>query len=212
MLPIMPILPFNDPPLIITYLGTNGTGLAIGPARSDRYIVAIGYGENDAAGSMTSCTFDGAAGTIIYSPSRSDSFGMAYKQVTTGTTVTVSISQFGFSRAEFYMITGVKTGLYGSTANSSSGTSLSCSNATPTGKVALIMGAASRDLNGSFTATAVGGATNVVLNHSGNFGGGGNPSWWAASGYTDKSGSSSGISCNGSSAFSSGVGVIAAFA
>lgn len=211
MHPLVPIVPMYRPPLVVSYLGTNGTGLSIGAADANRYIIAIGVGENDSAGQMTDCQFDGVSGTIIYNPSVSDSFGMAYKNVPTGTSVTVSIGQFGLVRTEFFMVRNAYGGYYGVNTNSSGGTTLNCSNATPVGNVALIMGARSRDQNSSFAAAASGGASGVTLSNSGNHGGGGNPSWWAASGITDKLGSASGITCSGASAFSSGLGAMAVF-
>lgn len=201
----------TETPVVITYLGTNGTNLPIGPARSDRFILAICFGENDAAGAMSSCTFDGVAGTILLQPTLSDSVGMAGKFVTTGTTVSVSVSQFGGAIVHFYMVTGLKNGLYGLTANTSGGTTLSASQGTPAAKCALIMLARSRSSNGSFSANATGGTTGMALDSGGNFSGGGNPSWWVASGYGDKTGNSVTGNCNGSSNFDSGYGALAAF-
>lgn len=201
----------NNPPIQITYLGTNGTGLSIGPARPDRIIVAIGYGENDAGGAMSSCTFSGSAGTIIYNPTISDSFGMAYKVVSSGTSCDVSISQFGFIRAEYYMITGIKAGYHGGSSGSSSGTSLGITVGTPAQECALIMGSRSRSSNGSFNAYATGGTTGMTLNHGFNHAGGGNPSCWASSGYGDRSGSNVTATHSGSGAYDSGYGFCAVF-
>lgn len=206
-----PILSSYLDPVVITYLGTSGAGLPIGPARSDRFVVAIGYGENDAGGSMSSVTFDGNAGTIAYGPTSSDSIGVAYRQITTGTTVTVAITQFGLVAARYYLVTGARTGFFSSASNSSSSTTLAVSSTTPTSRAGIIAAARSRNSSGSFSATAGGSATGVVLDSSGNLGGGGNPSIWAASGYTDASGASATINLNGSSNFDSGLGAILVF-
>lgn len=170
-----------NPELTITYLGTNPTGLPIGPARPDRIIVAIGYGENDAGGSMTSCTFNAVAGTIINSPTLADSFGMAYKYVTTGTTCDVAITQYGLVRYAFYMITGVKSGYYGGASGYSPAALV-----LPAQPCAIIHGVRNRHFNGSgFGAYATGPNTkshqlDLGINHAG----GGNPAIWAASGYS----------------------------
>jgi hypothetical protein len=198
-------------PLVVSYLGTNGSGLSIGPARSDRYIVAIGYSENDAAGSISSCLFDGVAGTIVFAPTMSDTFSMSYKQVTSGTSVTVSISQFGLVRTEFYMVTGTKVGYYGGSANTSGGTSLTISNGTPAADCAIIMGSRSRGSSGSFAASVSGGSTGMTLDHGFNHAGGGNPACWASSGYGDKSGVAVHATHSGSSAYSSGWGGLLIF-
>lgn len=177
-------------PLVVTYLGTNGTGLSIGPARPDRIIVAIGFGENDAGGSMSSVTFGGVAGTILYSPTVSDSFGMAYKYVTTGTTVDVSIGQYGLVRTEFYMITGVKTGFHGGAAVSGAGSTLTCTiGSIPAQQCAAIQASRSRNSNSSWNAYSISGMANMNLDRGYNHAGGGNPSFWTSSGLSDLSGS-----------------------
>lgn len=173
----------GNAPLTVTYLGTNPTGLAIGPARSDRIVVAIGYGENDAGGAMSAVTFNGVGGTILYNPTLSDSFGMAYKFVTTGTTCDVAITQYGLIRTEFYMITGVKTGFYAGAAGWSP-----AAVGTPNKPSVVIMGARNRSSSGSFSAYATGAALSFQLDHGFNHAGGGNPAIWAASGYGDSSG------------------------
>lgn len=173
-----------NPELKITYLGTNPTGLPIGPARPDRIIVAIGYGENDAGGGMSSCTFNGVSGTIEVGPVLSDSFGMAWKYVTTGTTCDVAISQYGLVGYAFYMITGVQTGLY----TKSFGASLA-QPGTPAHPSAVIHAARDRGFNGSgFGAYATGASKSHQLDLGYNRGGGGNPAFWSASGYGDSSG------------------------
>jgi len=200
-----------DTPVEITYLGRNGVSLPIGAARADRMVLAIGFSENDAGGAMSSCTFDGVAGTIILQPTLSDTIGMAAKFIPSGTNVTVSVGQFGLQFVEHYLVTGLKNGLYGVTSNTSSGTTLSAAQGTPAAKCALFMAARSRVQSGSFSANGTGGTTGLTLDASGNFGGGSSPASWVASGYGDKSGSSVTGNCIGSVAFNSGYGALAAF-
>lgn len=200
-----------DTPVEITYLGTNGVNLPIGPARADRLVVAVCFSENDAGGAMSDCLFDGVAGTILLQPTLSDTVGMAAKFIPTGSTVTVGVSQFGAQVVHHYLITGVKNGLYGITTASSGGTTLSAAQGTPAAKCALIMLARSRVSSGSPSANATGGTTGMALDAGGNLGGGSSPAIWVASGYGDKSGSSVTGNCIGSVAFNSGYGALAAF-
>lgn len=173
-----------NPELKITYLGNNPIGLPIGPARPDRIVVAIGYGENDAGGNASSVTFNGVAGTIIASPVISDSFSLSYKFVTTGTTCDVAITQYGLVQYAFYLITGVKTGLHSSAA----GAGLS-QPGTPASPSVIVHAARDRNFNGSgFGAYATGASKSHQLDFGVNRGGGGNPAFWAASGYGDSSG------------------------
>lgn len=213
MNPLVPIVPFNESPLLITYLGTGLTGVAIGPARSDRALVTVGFGENDAGGAFSALTYNGVAATMLYGPTVSDSFGMGWAMVASGTTVDIAPTQLGGQVWHTWMITGLKTGLHGSQSGSSSGTTLGITTGTPAQKSAFIMGARSRSSSGSFTSNGSGGilAGSPTLDAGANFSGGSNPSLWAISGYGDKSGSNITVNANGSSSFDSGIGFLAVF-
>lgn len=212
MHPILPIVPFSNKPIEITYLGTGVTGVNIGPARSDRIIVAIGIGENDAAGSMSGATFNAAAGTVIYGPTRSDSFGMAYKNVPTGTTVDVVVTQFGLQVVHLYMITGYKVGFDNFAANTSAGTTLSCAVTTPAADCAIIAGAQS-SFPASFSAHTSSGDVkpgSMTFDSTGNTAGGSNPSWAVSHATGNKTGAGATITAN-CAGFAAGVGCVAVF-
>lgn len=187
------------PPIEITYLGQSSSA-SIGPDRPDRWIVAFMVTENDGAAAMSSCTFNGVAGTVADSPSMADGAGIAYANVPTGSTVSFAQSGlFGSTVVEMYMITGVQSGYYDKSTGAGT-----VNPSVPSGIAGLIMASRSRGSNGSTSASAGSGATNIKDN-GGNFGGGGNPSWIVSHGYSDGSVSPVSLSQSGSFDYSCAV-------
>ncbi len=78
----------------VEFLGafTNGagTGLDVGPARSDRVVVVAAQRELDAASAFATPTINGSAATILVQPAISDPMVMAYAFVPTGTTANLA--------------------------------------------------------------------------------------------------------------------------
>lgn len=199
-------------PPAVTYLGTNVfSGIDIGPARNDRMIVVVGYGENDAGGNMSDCTFNGVSGSLIINPTMSDCFGMAAKFVTSGSSLSIGPTQYGGSIFDIYMITGLLNGLYHANSASSGGTSLNVSLNTPAANCAIIMGARSRSAMGTYSNNSSGGTAGMAINSQGNLGGGGNISWATLCGLGNKSGSSVSAGVSNGSAFDTGYGGGAVF-
>lgn len=116
----------------IEFLGRyeNGNGEAIGPlgdeAGGKRIVVIAAYNENDNDGYMDSCTIDGVAATIAYNANISDTLGIAYRVVASGTgNIDIVNSQTGSTDNNYnffnaWVIRGVES-LVGNLAMDSNG-------------------------------------------------------------------------------------------
>jgi hypothetical protein len=203
----------NPPPVAstVTYLGS-GTSFNIGAARPDCVIVALGFLGNDGAATMSSMTIGGVAGTILYNPTASDNLGMAYRNVTTGGTITIAASPtFAFYYA--YMINGLTNNTaYSSNSAAASGTTITTTVATPTSlPCAIINMARSRGSQTTRTLTATGAISgSPTLNVSLNTAGGANPSLMV--GYGVATGLGGNVTMvDTANAWSSGLGFTASF-
>ncbi len=193
---------FGQSPPEITYLGSGTGPFNIGPARSDRLLVAfLGY-ESDAATQVGAVTIGGVSATFEYNPIVSDPFGIARAIVPTGTTASLTTS--GAFALAVYMITGLaNVAKYSDNATSSPGTNCVQSITTPEGFSAVLCGARSRNGNAPFTCTGTGPAVNMQANSTYNLGGGSNPGYVFGSTVANGAGSPT-ITQVGS--FSSGLG------
>ena len=173
-------------------VGMSATGIALGPPRHDRFIVAFNFGESDAGGTAISATFNGSSVSMVTIASDPDPMMMAYGLVPTGTTVdvTLTISGAAAGRLFVYEITGLpnrgSVGFADGSYYNSTTQAITNATSSPANSVTLVF-ARSRG------ATTIDSVTGAVLNGqgAGTGGGAGNPRGGVASRLNQSASSSS---------------------